>query len=382
MPSTIVAIGQKAFDNVPFPFEVEDGVSYIRNIAYSVSEETTNIVIREGTTIIVDYFKNYRGISSVTSVSLPSTLKGIGSYAFESARSLSSITLPEGLEYIGEHAFDGAKLSSITIPSTVTSIGEGAFSCENMVRVNWNAVDAIAKGPLSSSIEKITFGEGVKRVPDELMRDCRGLVRAIFSSTIEEIGAGAFSGCESLKRIDWAENGALKKIGGGAFYYNMAIEEFVFPEGVQEIGNNVFGTGSGYASKQTPLRSITIPSTVTHIGYYLVPNAGCQNVEKIISYVENPQPIGGDLSEGEYAFDYFGGTLYVPYGTKEKYEAQPSWRSRNKAMKIEEFGIPDGISTPVTSEKNSNVTYNLQGQRMTETKKGLKIINSKKVLVR
>ena len=382
MPSTIVAIGQKAFDNVPFPFEVEDGVSYIRNIAYSVSEETTNIVIREGTTIIVDYFRNERGISSVTSVSLPSTLKGIGSYAFNSARSLSSITLPEGLEYIGEHAFDGAKLSNITIPSTVTSIGEGAFSCENMVRVNWNAVDAIAKGPLSSSIEKITFGEGVKRVPDELMRDCRGLVRAIFSSTIEEIGAGAFSGCESLKRIDWAENGALKKIGGGAFYYNMAIEEFVFPEGVQEIGNNVFGTGSGYASKQTPLRSITIPSTVTHIGYYLVPNAGCQNVEKIISYVENPQPIGGDLSEGEYAFDYFGGTLYVPYGTKEKYEAQPSWRSRNKAMKIEEFGIPDGISTPVTSEKNSNVTYNLQGQRMTETKKGLKIINSKKVLVK
>lgn len=382
MPSTIVAIGQKAFDNVPFPFEVEDGVSYIRNIAYSVSEETTNIVIREGTTVIADYFRNERGISSVTSVSLPSTLKGIGSYAFESARSLSSITLPEGLEYIGEHAFDGAKLSSITIPSTVTSIGEGAFSCENMVRVNWNAVDAIAKGPLSSSIEKITFGEGVKRVPDELMRDCRGLVRAIFSSTIEEIGAGAFSGCESLKRIDWAENGALKKIGGGAFYYNMAIEEFVFPEGVQEIGNNVFGTGSGYASKQTPLRSITIPSTVTHIGYYLVPNAGCQNVEKIISYVENPQPIGGDLSEGEYAFDYFGGTLYVPYGTKEKYEAQPSWRSRNKAMKIEEFGIPDGISTPVTSEKNSNVTYNLQGQRITETKKGFNIINSKKVLVR
>lgn len=382
MPSTIVAIGQKAFDNVPFPFEVEDGVSYIRNIAYSVSKETTNIVIREGTTIIVDYFRNERGISSVTSVSLPSTLKGIGSYAFESARSLSSITLPEGLEYIGEHAFDGAKLSSITIPSTVASIGKGAFYCENMVRVNWNAVDAIAKGPFSSSIEKITFGEGVKRVPDELMSNCSGLVRAIFSSTIEEIGAGAFSGCESLKRIDWAENGALKKIGGGAFYYNMAIEEFVFPEGVQEIGNYVFGTGSYYASKQTPLRSITIPSTVTHIGYYLVPNAGCQNVEKVISYVENPQPIGGDLSEGEYAFDYFGGTLYVPYETKEKYEAQPSWRSRNKAMKIEEFGIPDGISTPVTSEKNSNVTYNLQGQRMTETKKGLNIINSKKVLVR
>ena len=240
MPSTIVAIGQKAFDNVPFPFEVEDGVSYIRNIAYSVSEETTNIVIREGTTVIADYFNNYRGISSVTSVSLPSTLKGIGSYAFESARSLSSITLPEGLEYIGEHAFWGAKLSSITIPSTVASIGEGAFSCENMVRVNWNAVDAIAEGPLSSSIEKITFGEGVKRVPDELMRDCSGLVRAIFSSTIEEIGAGAFSGCESLKRIDWAENGRLKIIDNYAFGRCKSLNEFVLPKEVEVIDTLAF----------------------------------------------------------------------------------------------------------------------------------------------
>lgn len=240
MPSTIVAIGQKAFDNVPFPFEVEDGVSYIRNIAYSVSKETTNIVIREGTTIIVDYFRNERGISSVTSVSLPSTLKGIGSYAFESARSLSSITLPEGLEYIGEHAFDGAKLSSITIPSTVASIGKGAFYCENMVRVNWNAVDAIAEGPFYSSIEKITFGEGVKRVPDELMSNCSGLVRAIFSSTIEEIGAGAFSGCESLKRIDWAENGALKKIGGYAFGQCKSLNEFVLPKEVEVIDNSAF----------------------------------------------------------------------------------------------------------------------------------------------
>jgi hypothetical protein len=240
MPSTIVAIGQKAFDYVPFPFEVEDGVSYIRNIAYSVSEETTNIVIREGTTVIVDYFRNDRSNSSVTSVSLPSTLKSIGSYAFESARSLSSITLPEGLEYIGEHAFDGAKLSSITIPSTVASIGEGAFSCENMVRVNWNAVDAIAEGPLSSSIEKVTFGEGVKRVPDELMRDCSGLVRAIFSSTIEEIGTGAFSGCESLKRIDWAENGALKKIGGYAFGRCKSLNEFVLPKEVEVIDNSAF----------------------------------------------------------------------------------------------------------------------------------------------
>lgn len=240
MPSTIVAIGQKAFDNVPFPFEVEDGVSYIRNIAYSVSEETTNIVIREGTTVIVDYFRNDRSNSSVTSVSLPSTLKSIGSYAFESARSLSSITLPEGLEYIGEHAFDGAKLSSITIPSTVASIGEGAFSCENMVRVNWNAVDAIAEGPLSSSIEKITFGEGVKRVPDELMRDCSGLVRAIFSSTIEEIGAGAFSGCESLKRIDWAENGRLKIIDNYAFGRCKSLNEFVLPKEVEVIDTLAF----------------------------------------------------------------------------------------------------------------------------------------------
>jgi len=380
IPSTIEAIGRGAFDKVPFPFEVEDGVSYVGNIAYTVNEETTDIVIRKGTTVIVDYFGGW-GATWATSLKLPSTLKSIGACAFGTnaagGAKIASLSLPEGLEHIGDYAFSSNyELTSLTIPANIKTIGDGAFAhCIGLVRVNWNAVDATGL-PFSGcpGIEKFTFGEGVCRVPDGLCASLSGLVRVTLSSTIEEIGESAFSGCAALKRIDWAENGALKKIGDFAFWGNMAIEKFVFPEGLQEIGNSVFGTNSSYASKQTPLRSITIPSTVTHIGYDLVPYAGCQNVEEIISYIQDPMPIGGD----GYAFDYFGGTLYVPAGTLAKYEAQPSWRSRNIGMTIKEFD-PAGISTP-TSDDTPAAIYNLQGQRTTGTRKGLYVKRGKKVI--
>lgn len=390
IPSTIMSIGRGALDQVPFPFEVEDGVSYVRNIAYTVSQETTDIIIREGTTVIVDYFGGW-GARWATSLKLPSTLKSIGAFSFGANYAggslITSLSLPEGLEHIGDYAFSSnTKLSSLTIPSNIKTIGEGAFAgCSGLVRVNWNAVNpTVQRSPFSrcTGIEKITFGEGVRRVPDALCEELSNLVRVTLSSTIEEIGEGAFANCSALKRIDWAENGALKKIGDYAFCGNMAMETVIFPEGLQELGNSVF-----WSRKQMSLRSITIPSTVTRIGYDLV-SYMCQQVEEIISNIQDPMPIGGDLSENQYAFDYYGGTLYVPAGTLAKYEAQPSWRSRNKSMTIQEFGNPTAVST-LTDNHVPLEIYDLLGNKVQTNSssfnslpKGVYIIQGKKVVVK
>ena len=64
---------------------------------------------------------------SLSAVTLPNTLTGIGSYAFYWAK-MSSITFPDGLVNIGANAFSYTyRLSSVTIPSSVTSIGGGCF---------------------------------------------------------------------------------------------------------------------------------------------------------------------------------------------------------------------------------------------------------------
>ena len=104
--------------------------------------------IREGTTLMgAEAF----GMSDITSVKLPSTLKSIsklgfywcknlnnvvipgnvkeiGDNAFSWCENLSNLTISEGVEHIGEMAFFRCnKLNEVTIPKSVTQIGLHAF---------------------------------------------------------------------------------------------------------------------------------------------------------------------------------------------------------------------------------------------------------------
>ena len=117
-------------------------------------EATGDISIREGTTLMCE---EAFGMSSITSVKLPSTLKSIpylgfywcknlnnvtipgnvreiGECAFSWCESLSSLVLSEGVEKIGPAAFFRCnKLNEVTIPQSVTEIGLHAFG--------WDYVD-------------------------------------------------------------------------------------------------------------------------------------------------------------------------------------------------------------------------------------------------
>ncbi|MEG2540546.1 MAG: leucine-rich repeat domain-containing protein, partial [Clostridia bacterium] len=71
-------------------------------------------------------FSNSRALDSIT---IPSTVTSIGSYAFADCGSLGSVTFtaPSSVTSIGDYAFAGCSaLASITIPTSVTSIGSGA----------------------------------------------------------------------------------------------------------------------------------------------------------------------------------------------------------------------------------------------------------------
>ena len=79
-----------------------------------------------------------------TSVTLPSTLKGIGYRAFENVTNLKEINLPEGLLWIGCNAFSKSGLTSVTLPKSLRVIGysgsnygSGAFDdCDSLEEIN------------------------------------------------------------------------------------------------------------------------------------------------------------------------------------------------------------------------------------------------------
>ena len=124
-----------------------DRIGYGDNYAPWINPNITQVEIKEGIKTIGEHaFENMGGSNrtlilpegletiggeafhgfNATSVTFPSTLKTIGSYAFDSR--LSQINhLPEGLKTIGSQAFANSQLTDVVIPNSVKSLSATAF---------------------------------------------------------------------------------------------------------------------------------------------------------------------------------------------------------------------------------------------------------------
>ena len=151
--SQLTTIGMNAFYYSKWLRTHPDGLAYIGNVAYQLKGSTFDGSIREGTVSIADGCFNNK---SITAVSIPNTVKIIGTRAFEWCSNLTSIVIPNGVtcigdsafyhctymtsavigsgvETIGAYAFDKCiKLTTIVIGNGVTTIGRSAFTnCKN-----------------------------------------------------------------------------------------------------------------------------------------------------------------------------------------------------------------------------------------------------------
>jgi len=106
---------------------------------YDWRSKIKTVIIGEGCTSIGSQaFATTADIASITSVSLPSTLKSIGYNAFYANAKLASVTLPASLESIEGYAFGQCDaLTTLTIPDSVTTIGDKAFvGCDNLASIS------------------------------------------------------------------------------------------------------------------------------------------------------------------------------------------------------------------------------------------------------
>ena len=76
-----------------------------------------------------------------------------------------------------------------------------------------------------------------------------------------------------------------------------------------------------YAFAGNGLSYIIIPSNISQFGF--VPFAGCNELEAVISEIETPFETTTNILGVDD--NYSTVTLYVPKGTKEKYEATRGW---------------------------------------------------------
>ena len=227
----------------------------------------------------------FAGASGVVSVTIPSSVKSIGSFAFYYCSGLTEIAIPSGVTSIDEGAFFGCSgLTSITIPASVTEIDSSAFAyCKGIESIRVDSQNPIfySKGDciIDKTSGRLVFGcqnsvvpFGVREIGVSAFLGCVGLTQITIPASVTSIGKEAFSDCSGLTSITIPES--VTSIGDGAFSDCSGLTgNLVIPSGVMSIGSYAFWCCSG-------LTGITIPEGVTSIGYSAFYN--CSGLSSIV----------------------------------------------------------------------------------------------------
>ncbi len=368
---TVVSGANKYTGDVTIPASVSSGGK-----TYSV------------TSIGDEAFFNCTGL---TSVSIPNSVKSIGSSAFEYCSGLSSITIPNSVTSIGNWAFYDCKgLTSIKvqegntkydsrnncnaiietatntlvtgckntiIPNNVTSIGGGAFwGCSGLTSVTIpNSVTSIVSSAFHgcSGLTSITIPNSVTSIGSYAFESCSGLTSVTMGSGVTSIGEKAFYKCSGLSSVTMGSG--VTSIGDFAFYDCYRLSSITIPNSVTSIGGAAFFNCTG-------LTSVTIPNSVKSIGSQAFKACGLTSV---YSYIEEPKSTTGAFD----SFNYTNATLYIPYGTKNKYLATNGWKNFTK---IVEMNAPSAINGVNAEDAKSFVGKIIKDNKIIIMKNGKK----------
>lgn len=101
----------------------------------------------------------------ITSITLPSTIKSIGSAAF-GYNKIQTLNLPDGLSTISDSAFLGNQITILDIPNSVTSIGKAAFTYNqiNYLKLSDNISTIYESTFMSNKLQTVDIPNNVKEI--------------------------------------------------------------------------------------------------------------------------------------------------------------------------------------------------------------------------
>jgi len=300
----------------------------------------------------------FQNCENIKTFFMPRRVTILKNNLFKGCTKLQNINFgsPDNIQKIEDNVFQNCNISQFTLFKTLTSIGDNILGGNNNldnITLNSNGlvklVDNLSQlirtdsikyvtlgeeitemkstlfDEIKSTLEKVVFGENIKKIQDNQFFSCTNLEEFKFNpnsidaykleyigknafkntkiakienipKSIKEISEGAFDNCSHLNTVTFKENSELSTIGANAFK-GCDISNIEIPENVSFMGDNIFrdcshlqevkfnspsklktiGANAFYGCN---ISSIDIPDSVETIGQQCF--SGCTDISKIV----------------------------------------------------------------------------------------------------
>ena len=302
--------------------------------------------------------------------SVPSGVKTIGVAAFLGCGSESNnvrVTLPDTLEKIDRWAFVHAHIDTLNIPANVNDISYNAFLRSRTTYRN-TSYDLT----VSPENQYYTVNNGAlfdKEMTELICCFTDSVSDYIVPETVKVIGRAAFQWNKGLRAVTLPDK--LESIEDNAFSCCHYLQEVKLPYGLKSIGEYAFegcfslglDNDDNYIA-DGGMTSVTIPSSVTSIGYGAFGYWSGQPVPDTKLYKYTIYGYSGSEAERYAEENEFE---FISIGSVSETSAQPSTDKASEQPTIEST-VPytDEPTQPLTTEPTEPIASSTEATESTE----------------
>ncbi|MBO7458473.1 MAG: leucine-rich repeat protein [Paludibacteraceae bacterium] len=243
---------------------IENGAVYSKNgkTLYLLPRKrgATSFAVREGCTWITE--AAFKGNTTLESVTIPSSVATMGSYAFQGCTALTSIDLSEcALTSISTFCFkDCEALATITLSDKITTIYQDPFLNTAYVNTasNWDGGflylgDVLLSTKPAELSGDITIKNGTRVLACQALSNLTAVTGVTLPESVKYINNNAFSRCNKLTNMDLSH---IISLDGYAFSSCSKLATVTFGPDISLIGSYAFQACDLLTSVSIPKGSV------------------------------------------------------------------------------------------------------------------------------
>ena len=310
-----------------------------------------------------------------------SQVNSIAGFAFQCCHfNLGGIEMPRGIEYLNQYTFEGSDIKWISLPSTLQNLYGKVFDwCEYLRTIILNNPNPVALQSSPFHLTDLSFC--TLYVPKGTINQYLNAV--IWKNFGHIVEMEDITTIEGIKYILNANDNTATILSA----FDVEYATCTIPRMISYHGKDYKVTSlCPFSFIDSPVEELTIPNSVEYLGECALDPKVLKKLK--LDHIEPPKVADMTEKGKDFFREMFanGGQtikLYVPVGSKSKYQSDSFWGQFTSIIEDETLGMNPIVTS--SNEEKKNDIYSLNGIRITSSHeflpKGIYIQGKKKILI-